>query len=696
MPMAVISTTKGLAVTSAPNGLPVVVATNGYGVGVVPVASGGLPVFDTSGTLFGPPVIPANTGLPVISGLTQVGQTLFTTVGTWSGTAATYTFQWKRGGANISGATASSYLLVTADLAANITVTVTATNTAGSASATATAVGPVTVAAPVNSVLPTITGGTVQGDVLTATTGTWSGSPTYAYQWKRSGTNVGTNANTYTTVAGDVGSTITVTVTATNAGGNANATSAAVGPITAAVVGAIATPSVTSLTTATDSGASSTDAITNDTTPDLNVDWGADPPLLDDVIEVRNGGSLIVTHTVTLAEEMSGIVSLGFTLSAGSNSLTVTHKRGASSSSPSSAFIVVIDTTAPTLLSATAVKTGITTATLGVTTNETGGTLYGVLTLNSTLPTAAQIKAGQNAAGSAAAYAFNQAVSATGNQPKSATGLTGSTTYFAYYMHEDVAGNQSTVPTGVSFTTDAGAFSVLALPGLIGWYDASVASSMKTTGGGTATNGQVVETWQDQSGVGNHLVKNVSATAPTLNTTGFNTSFPTLVFDGTSNSLEKTGYAIGTGNKLTVFAVTRMDTGGDNYHRLLSYVKVGDSDGFSNPGSSSILLKSVANAEIITAATGVLSTPGALAFDTPAIVAAIYTGSVISVYVNNVRAGTGNAMTSPFATGGKLKLCGEDGATNWLGRVSEVIICNADNTAEATNAYNYLKTKWGL
>jgi hypothetical protein len=45
---------------------------------------------------------------------------------------------------NISGATSSSYLLVTADLGAMITVTVTATNTAGSASATATAVGPVT------------------------------------------------------------------------------------------------------------------------------------------------------------------------------------------------------------------------------------------------------------------------------------------------------------------------------------------------------------------------------------------------------------------------------------------------------------------------------------------------------------------------------------------------------------------------
>ena len=55
-----------------------------------------------------------------------------------------YAYQWKRGGVNISGATANTYTLVTADLGATITATVTATNAAGSASATAAGVGPVT------------------------------------------------------------------------------------------------------------------------------------------------------------------------------------------------------------------------------------------------------------------------------------------------------------------------------------------------------------------------------------------------------------------------------------------------------------------------------------------------------------------------------------------------------------------------
>lgn len=91
--------------------------------------------------------MPVNTVLPVVSGATQVTSTLTTTNGTWTGSPTpSYVYQWKRGGTNISGATSSTYLLVTADLGATITVTVTATNTAGSASATSTGVGPITAA----------------------------------------------------------------------------------------------------------------------------------------------------------------------------------------------------------------------------------------------------------------------------------------------------------------------------------------------------------------------------------------------------------------------------------------------------------------------------------------------------------------------------------------------------------------------
>lgn len=97
---------------------------------------------------------------------------------------------------------------------------------------TGTAAG---VAVPANTVLPAITGNTTEGETLTASTGTWSNSPTgYSYQWKRGVTNVGADQNTYVLVAGDVGSTMTVVVTASNAAGSANATSTATATIASA------------------------------------------------------------------------------------------------------------------------------------------------------------------------------------------------------------------------------------------------------------------------------------------------------------------------------------------------------------------------------------------------------------------------------------------------------------------------------
>ena len=81
-------------------------------------------------------------------------------------------------------------------------------------------------AAPVNTVLPNVTGTAVVGNALTTTNGTWTNSPTsYAYQWKRGATNIGTNANTYTLVNADAGQSITCVVTATNAVGSTPATS---------------------------------------------------------------------------------------------------------------------------------------------------------------------------------------------------------------------------------------------------------------------------------------------------------------------------------------------------------------------------------------------------------------------------------------------------------------------------------------
>lgn len=86
---------------------------------------------------------------------------------------------------------------------------------------------------PVNTVAPTISGTTQQGQTLTGSTGAWGGSPTsYAFQWQRCDPNglncvaiAGATSPSYTLVLADVGSTVKVAVTATNAQGATTATS---------------------------------------------------------------------------------------------------------------------------------------------------------------------------------------------------------------------------------------------------------------------------------------------------------------------------------------------------------------------------------------------------------------------------------------------------------------------------------------
>ncbi len=110
---------------------------------------------------------------------------------------------------------------------------------------------------------------------------------------------------------------------------------------------------------------------------------------------------------------------------------------------------------APTLTAPTGVKSGQTTATLGVTTDQDNGTLYWVTTTTSTPPTATQVKAGQDSAGAAADADGSQAVSGTGAQVINATGLTLGTTVYAHFMHEDAVTNKSAVVSSAEFTTDS-------------------------------------------------------------------------------------------------------------------------------------------------------------------------------------------------------------------------------------------------
>lgn len=79
---------------------------------------------------------PVNTALPSLSGTLNIGQLLTTTNGTWTNSPTSFTYQWKRNGVAIGGATLATYTTTMADVGQTLTCTVTATNAGGSTQAT--------------------------------------------------------------------------------------------------------------------------------------------------------------------------------------------------------------------------------------------------------------------------------------------------------------------------------------------------------------------------------------------------------------------------------------------------------------------------------------------------------------------------------------------------------------------------------
>jgi len=223
------STTYVVAATDVGRTIEVVVtATN----------SGGSAMATSSPTATVIALAPTIATAPTISGIAQQGQTLTATTGTWNNTPTSYTYQWESCTttcAAISGATGSTYVVAATDVGKTIEVQVIASNTGG-ASAPATSAATALVVPPTPTVIsaPSISGTSVQGDVLTEKHGTWTNSPTsYTYQWLRcdsAGANctaiAGATAQTYTLTAADVGGELIVGETASNGATSAPAYSA--------------------------------------------------------------------------------------------------------------------------------------------------------------------------------------------------------------------------------------------------------------------------------------------------------------------------------------------------------------------------------------------------------------------------------------------------------------------------------------
>jgi hypothetical protein len=207
-----------------------------------------------------PPAPPVNTVLPAISGVATEGQALQAASGAWTGSPASFAYQWQdcdssgAGCVNVNGATASSYQLAAADVGHTLRVVVRASNEGGSTPASSAATALVTAVssppppAPTNTVVPSVSGSTVEGETLSASVGIWTGSPTsYTYQWQdcdvlgEGCSNIsGATASSYTLASSDVGHTLRAVVSASNTGGSMSASSAATAVVSASGGGSAA------------------------------------------------------------------------------------------------------------------------------------------------------------------------------------------------------------------------------------------------------------------------------------------------------------------------------------------------------------------------------------------------------------------------------------------------------------------------
>jgi GH25 family lysozyme M1 (1,4-beta-N-acetylmuramidase) len=215
-------------------------------VAIQPFPSG-LPLLSTPPTIVGPPV---------------AGQLLAAVPGFWEGgKPIAFTYQWRRcdasgaGCADVTGATGETYRPVTDDVGHALKVLVTATSATGPAQATSVptaAVSPAGTAPgarPTNLKPPQILGTPQDGQVLTSSVGTWTGSPTkFTYHWRRCNAG-GTSCLAIPHATGarrtltpdDIGSALSLVVTATGKGGSASATAATTDVVVAAPLPPVST-----------------------------------------------------------------------------------------------------------------------------------------------------------------------------------------------------------------------------------------------------------------------------------------------------------------------------------------------------------------------------------------------------------------------------------------------------------------------
>ena len=332
----------------------------------------------------------------------------------------TPTYQWKKGGVNIAGATSTTYSIASTVAGDAGSYTVVATNSAGSATSTAA-----TLTVNAAAVAPTIT---TQPSSVTVTAGAAasftvaaSGSPTPTYQWQKGGVNIaGATSATYSiasTVAGDAGS---YTAVATNSAGSVTSTAA-----TLTVNVPLSAPTITtqpaSLTVT--AGATATFTVAASGNPSPTYQW-------------KKGGVNIAGATSTTYSIASTVAG-----DAGSYTVVATNSQG-SATSAAATLTVNPAPVAPT----------ITTQPSNLTVTAGAAASFTVAASGTPTPTYQWKKGGVNIIGATSAtYSIASTVAGdAGSYTAVATNSAGSVTSAAATLTVNTAPVITTQPTGLA------------------------------------------------------------------------------------------------------------------------------------------------------------------------------------------------------------------------------------------------------
>jgi hypothetical protein len=298
-------------------------------------------------------VAPSITAQPTSQTVTT-GQTA--TFGVAASGTAPMTYQWKKSGAAISGATSSSYTTpatTSSDNGAQFAVTV--TNTAGSVTSnaailtvSATAVAPSITTEPANE---TVTAGQTATFNVAAT-----GTAPLSYQWKKSGTAIsGATSSTYTTPAttsADSGAQFTVVVS--NTAGSVTSSAATLTVNAAAVAPSITTQPVSESVT---TGQTATFSVVAAGTAPLTYQWKKSGTAISGAVASSyttpattssdNGSQFTVTVTNSAGNVTSNAATLTVTASAVAPTITTQPVSKTVTAGQTATFSVVATGTAP-------------------------------------------------------------------------------------------------------------------------------------------------------------------------------------------------------------------------------------------------------------------------------------------------------------------------------------------------------------